>query len=231
MTDGIADRGTNTKNVVCVELGIVLDVVVVDLRADENIGEAVPDIVANAAAKVFHEVIAAGVEGASPSRNAAGRNERAGKTGSGHADAGKDVETKLLADAGLIERVDVSEEGTVGFIDVRVVRPLVSPGDLRVKAETVLELDEVAADAEVSTTLFRGWLKGDRGIARGRGHQGTAAKQDIALLGRGEVAGEKKQTGGSEQSEFFQYGPLFVRRRIVRRGSPEAPAATLCLAL
>jgi hypothetical protein len=58
-TDGVADGTADAEDVRGVELiGIVLDVIVADFGAHK---EMMPDVVANAGAKILHEMIAAGV--------------------------------------------------------------------------------------------------------------------------------------------------------------------------
>ena len=91
---------------------IVLDVVVVTLGADENVGQAVPNVIAEAGAEIFHEVIAAGEVHASGGA-AGGKDVEAV---AGNADTGDNVEAKFPGQLGLEQHVDVGEDGAIVFV-------------------------------------------------------------------------------------------------------------------
>src|SRR5579863_7583788 len=60
-TDGIPDRGSHAKQAgVAEDVGVIQDVVVVNLRTDKDVP---PHVVADASADVYQEVVAAGVAG------------------------------------------------------------------------------------------------------------------------------------------------------------------------
>jgi hypothetical protein len=205
--ESVSDRGADSKHLVRVEAEIVLDVIVVSLRADK---EVTPNPIANASADIFHEVIAAGVVDATPVDVARTKKVEAV---AGNADAAHEVEASSLAQLRLEERVDVSQNGAVGFVTIIAGLPI-SPGTFDVEAEAVLSAqgDDIRADADIGTIVFRRWLEGRR-IAEGRGgHESCTAEQDVdLLLGRGEVGKQQNRTRGCEQPEFFQYSPLSVR--------------------
>ena len=129
----------------------------------------------------------------------------------GNTDAGHDVETNFIRQLWLEERIDIGENGTVGFVTF-VISLLIPPGDFRVNASTVLELDEVPADAGIGATLFRRRLEVN-GAREGYGrHERAPTDHDIRLLGRGEAGKKKNRTQeGCEQREFTQYSPLVSR--------------------
>jgi hypothetical protein len=210
VTKGVADGSADAKHVIGAKLEVVLDMVVVNFGAYEYIGKTVPNVVTNASANVFHKVIAAVVEGASTGGDAARGGVGDRKAIAGDAYPGKDIEAQLLSETRLEEHVDVGEKRTVGFADVGIVGALISPRDFGIQAEAVLELDEIAPDADIGAALFSGRLEGDGVIVRGRGHECAAANQDIALLGSGEIDQQDKPTCGCEQRELFQYTPLFA---------------------
>jgi hypothetical protein len=205
---GVANRGADAKQIGGIEFHVILDVIVVNLGADEDVRQAVPHLVTDPSANVFHEVIAAVKEGASAGGNAAGRRVGEREAVAGNADSGKDIKAELLGQFWLKQNVEVGEEGANGLAIVRIVAALVPPGGFRVEAEAVLEVDEVAADVEVSTTLFGGRLEVHRIIIDGRGHENAAAKHDVGLLGSGEVGEQKNRTNEREQREFSQIHPL-----------------------
>jgi len=77
LAEGVADGGADAKHIRRTELDVVLDVIVVNLGPDKYVGQVVPNVIAETETKVFHEVIAGGVEDASAGGNAAG--SRVGK--------------------------------------------------------------------------------------------------------------------------------------------------------
>src|SRR5260370_18189586 len=93
------------------EFGVVLDVIVGKVRTEKNVA---PNVIADAATKVFHEMIAAGVV------NAAGDITRGWEieSSAGDADSGHQVEAKFLAQTRLEKGVDVGQEGAERLIPV-----------------------------------------------------------------------------------------------------------------
>ena len=151
-TEGVADRCAEADQVVGMELGVVLDVIVANLGTDKNV---TPNVVADAAAKIFHEMIAAGVV------DAAGDITRGRQieSSAGNADSGNQVEAQFLAQTRLEKRVDVGQDGAVGLIAVVVClsRPERCFG---AKAQApVAEANQVAADVDVAAAMFRGLLE------------------------------------------------------------------------
>ena len=71
---------------------VILDVVVVNLRADKDV---VPNVVADAAAEIFHEVITAAVVDA-PAEVTAGGYLRDVEASAGNADAAEEVGADFL---------------------------------------------------------------------------------------------------------------------------------------
>ncbi len=109
-----------------------------------------PNFVANTAAEVFHEVIAAGVVDASGDATRGKEIEPV----AGNADAGHEVEAKSLAQLRLEERVNVGEDGAVVFVTI-VVALVIPPGSFDVEAKAAFpEADEVTADAGIDAILF-----------------------------------------------------------------------------
>jgi hypothetical protein len=178
-----------------VELDIVLDVIVVNFGADKDVGQAVPNVIADPTAKVFHEVIAAGVV------DAAGDVTRGQEieSGAGDANASKEIEAEFLAHTGLEERVDVGEDRAIGLAVARVVGLMISPSGFCVKAEVAfLEADVVTAYADVSSAFLRGWHEVN-GVAVGGGrHEGATADHDVHLLCGSEAGKQKNSTRGYE---------------------------------
>jgi len=137
--EGVADGGADSDHVVRVELDIVLDVVVVNLGADKDLS---PNVVANPGAKMFQEVVAVGVV------DAAGDVARVCQVESvaGDADAAKEIQANLIAQARLKESVHVREDGAKHFI-TGIVRLMDSKGGFDIEAETfVAKAHEVSAD-------------------------------------------------------------------------------------
>ena len=190
--NGVSDRGADADHVVGVEasgsdIGIVLDVVNVSLGADE---EVVPEVIAEAPGDVFHKVVCAGVVDAA-GEIAARDYSRKVEPGAGNANANHEVKAKFLIQLWLEERVYVRQDGPVGFITV-VAGPVIAPGGLDVNAKAALLVDDIAADAGISSALFRQLRKRLRAIAGVGLHHGAAADRNIALLGRRKMGEEQK---------------------------------------
>jgi hypothetical protein len=204
LTDGVSDRRAYAKHIAGVKPEIVLDVVVVSLGTHKDVGQMVPNVIAEASADVLHEVIAAGVVNAS--RGGTGGKDV--EAVAGNADAGQKVEANFLGYSGLVEGVDVGKERPVIFVTV-IARLLKPPGSFNVKAETMPEGHYVAAEAEVGSACFGQGLEGHYVAGGSKRLEDAAADQDIALLlGRGEVGKQQNGTCGCEQREFSQYKSL-----------------------
>ena len=194
-TNGVADGAADTEEVIGPEFYVVLNVIVVNFRAHKKI---VPNVVADAATDMLHEVIAAGVVNAA-GKVAAGGCEGHVKAGAGNADAAHQVEANLLIETWLVDSVEVGEDGAVAFITV--IAGLASPpGSLDVEPEAALETHNIAAHAQVGSTLLRQWAEGLGTAAVGAGlRYGVAAERNVALLGGGEVAREQHSNNGSKK--------------------------------
>lgn len=125
-----------------------------NFRTNEYVGKAVPNVIANSQSEILHEVIAAGVEGASAGRSATGGGIGEIETVAGNADPGKKIEADFLSNLRLKERIDVAQERTVSFATDRVVSLIVPPGGFNVEAEVMFEANIIAACVDVSATSF-----------------------------------------------------------------------------
>ncbi len=162
-TDGISERTANAEYAAGIELDIVLNVVVVNLWADKDV---VPNVVADAAAEVFHEVVAAGVVDTPAAEVAAGDYLRDVEACAGDTDAAHKIKPNFLAQTRLKEPVEVGQDGAVVFVFSGIVSLAGSPRGFNVKAKAALEANDVTADADIGATLFRRLLEEERG-ARG----------------------------------------------------------------
>ena len=156
LAEGVADRGAHAKDIRGVESLIVLNVIVVSLGAHKDVRYAVPNVVAEAGAEVFHEMIAAGEVDAS--RAATGIED--GEPVAGNADAGHDVEAHFLVDLRLEEQVRVGEERTVIFVTV-IATLFIPPGSFDINAEAMREGNDIPGDADVESARFGQRLEGD----------------------------------------------------------------------
>src|SRR5579862_9604935 len=139
--------------------------VVVEFRAHE---EVVPYIVADADSQMLHEVIAAGVIDTASTEIAARNDRRNIKAGRSHTDAAHQIESSFLAQFGLKESVEVSQNRAIGFV-LPGVRTLASPPrSFDIKTEAALESDHVTAEVDIRASLFGGWLKKQRRVGGGR---------------------------------------------------------------
>ena len=109
--DRVSDGSAYANQVIRVEISVVgeavvvLNVIVVNLGAHENM---VPDVIADAAAEMLHEVIGADVV-----RIARGRSSRSVKAGIAGSDPSHKIESELLTDMRLVEQVEVGEDRTI----------------------------------------------------------------------------------------------------------------------
>src|ERR1700678_1297542 len=105
-TDGVADGCAYAKDFIAAEdVGVVDDVIVVNLRAHENV---VPHVVTDAAAKMHQEVVLAGEIVAGVAVGAIGQIEARALP----ADAAQEIRAELLAQVGLIIQVEVRGDRT-----------------------------------------------------------------------------------------------------------------------
>lgn len=200
MTEGVAHGGTGAKHVIGVEPEIVLDVVVVNLGADED---ASPNAVANASAEMLQEVSTAGVVNAS--RAVAGGDEV--EAIAGNAEAAHKVEADFFAQLRLEEQVGVGEDGPVSLV-AEVVSLPIPPGTFDIDAEAMPRTDDIQAEADVGAVFFLRRLEGREIPLAGGGQKGGAADHDVhLLLSRSEAGKQKNRTHGCEQREFSQYSP------------------------
>ena len=195
VADGVPDGRADAEYVVGAKnVGVILNVVVVNLGADK---EMVPDVIAETGAEILHEVITGGVVDAT-GKVAARSGIRHVEACAGDADTAEKIETDLLAQLRLEERVEVGQDRTVGFV-AEVTRLTSSLSSFNVEAEALLEANNIPANAEVSSTLLRD-VSGKQLIRAGRGRQqSTAEKHDVALLGRSEAAREHKSKNRCEK--------------------------------
>src|SRR5580704_6473072 len=185
--EGIADRSPDPERFVgaegvsgaaCLGVVVILDVVVVNLRTDKNMA---PDVKANAASDVRHEVVGADVVDTTAARGA-----RDVEAVIASADASHQVEAKSLTQMRLVEEVEVGQDRTKVLLPGEVDALSSPPGGFDIKAE-LLDGKHVAADVEISAAAHR------RAVVVGRRRQkGAAAHKDVDLLGRGKL-GEKQE--------------------------------------
>lgn len=156
---------------------IVLDVVVVTLGADEDVGQSVPNVIAKAGAEIFHEVIAAGEVHASGGA-AGGKDVEAV---AGNADTGDNVEAKFPGQLGLEQHVDVGEDRAIVF-GAKVAGLVIPPGGFYIEAEAMGEADVVGAEAEVGPAFFDWRMERHDVAGNGGRNEDAAADQDVTLL-------------------------------------------------
>ena len=113
----------------------------------------VPDVVANTAAEVHHEVIVAGVVAVTRIRISAGDVRYVEASGS-DADASEQVEADFLAQLRLVERIEVGQDRPVGFIAkiTCLTRP---PRGFDHNSEVTFEADDISSDSKIGSSLFR----------------------------------------------------------------------------
>ena len=125
----------------------------------------VPNVVADAAAEVFHEVIAAAVIDV-PAEVATRGYLRDIEAGAGNADAAKEIGPDFLGNFRLEDSIEVGQDGTIGrVLVIRIVALTSPPGDISAEAEVALEADYVAANVDVGAALFRRLLEVARPVA------------------------------------------------------------------
>ena len=167
----------------------------VSLGADKNVP---PHVVADAAANVYQEVVAAGVAGAEVDA-VAGRLETIETSGL-PPDAAHEIKAGPLAHAWLVQAVEREQNGAEGDTKSRVVSLSPSPCRLKVEADPFVE-DYVAADARIQASLFGHKTGTGNEGARGRprGQERSEAKHGICLLRPGEASQQKGRSECCEQ--------------------------------
>jgi hypothetical protein len=150
----------------------------------------VPDVIAETAAKVFHEVIGADVVRITRSGGARLVESRVGR-----ADASHKVKASLLTETRLVKQVEVGQNRAEVFFLADVDALSSPPGGFDVKAETVLEKDRVTAEVEIEAALFRR----ERAVGSGGRQERAAAQKDVTLLGRGKLGEEQEGENGCEK--------------------------------
>ena len=190
--NGVSDGSSHAEEVVAaktagvrdVRLAVAIDVVVMNFGAHEKI---VPGVIANAAAKILHELVIAGVVDAA-AKVAARRCKRIIEADAGDADTAEQVETSFLAQLRLIEKVEVGQNWAIVNL-AGDIRSLASPpGSLDVDSETLLEANDISADAQIRAAPFCD-VAGGKLLGGGRGRQYSAsAEHYVALLSGGKVA-------------------------------------------
>lgn len=193
-TDGVADGSADAEDIVGAEasridVGVALDVVVVNLGAYEDM---VPNVIAETEAQVLHEVMGAGVVDAS-AEDTTRDNRRDVEASAVDADSGRDVGANLLSQFWLVESIEVGQDGPIGFEAAFIAGLTGPPCGLPGKTDAALE-DDVCTDIKVGPTSFC-LLEEGRGIGSGRQNCATA-EINVSLLGRGkpgkEQAGENR---------------------------------------
>ena len=222
-TEGVSHRDSGAKQVIGVELKVVLNMVVVNFGAHKKV---VPGVVAEARAQVLHEVISADIAGAD--RGKAGCVSRQVKPVAREADAAHEVQAGFLAQLRLEEGIDVGQDGPVLFIAV-VVALFLPPRNFDVEAEAVPEKD-VGLDAGIDSTFFR-WRRSRQGRSAGAGGEGgPAANGKVNLLGMSENGGQQDSAHGCDGRELSQYSHLLKLRSGFGMHSPEPMTSGECAA-
>jgi len=183
-TDGVPDRSSCAKHVVVAEdVGVVVDVVEVNLGADKEVS---PDVVADTAADIHQEVTGAHKILAAKSAGTIRQIEASALP----ANAGHEIRADLLAQFGLVHGVEVRDDGTIGLSARSAVGSLArSPCSLEVEADALVE-DYVGADTGVEASFFR--TKASIWVARSGRRENVAAEHGVPLLGRGKLGEEQE---------------------------------------
>src|SRR5271157_366709 len=174
----VSNRGSQAQDVTGVELSVPDNIVIMRLRADE---EMTPEVVAHAASGMQQEVVGADGDGTGSAAVA----ESVVENQSLHPKTSHEIGAGLRADARGEDAVDVGENGAVPLL--AVVKPLlVAECRFCFKAEMVLE-NCLGADAGVGCALL-GWRREGLGSADGSGSEQRAASgSDVNLLSTGET--------------------------------------------
>jgi len=170
-TDGISDGGPHANDVVATEfVGVIQDVVEVGLRAEKKVS---PYVVADAAANIDQEVVAAGVIVAGETVGAIRQIESSGLP----TDAGHEVRADFLADARLVHAVEIKQNRAERLTTGSAISSLTPfPTTLKGEADAFVEYD-IRAHAGIKASLFGTDARGR--VARPRRHNGAAAEHGI----------------------------------------------------
>ena len=147
--DSVADGCSDADDVVVAEIdSVVHDVIVVSLWADEDVS---PEVVAEAAANINKEVVAAVVAGAEIDATAGIRI--AIEAGALPADAAQEVKAYLLAELGLIIAVECKDNRAIRNAQASIVPLAASPCGFKGEADPFVKND-VSADAGIEASFF-----------------------------------------------------------------------------
>jgi len=179
--DGISDRRSHVNDAVGVEVGgVIEDVVVADLGADKGV---VPHVVLEAAAKVHQEVVAAGEARAEV--YATGAAVVTVVADALPADAAEKIDCHPFPYSRRVHGIEVQEDGakrlTAGPAVISLGR---LPGGVKAETNTPVEND-IGADVWVQASLFR--TEAGSAVARSRRQERAEAEHGIPLLGLGEA--------------------------------------------
>ncbi len=155
------------------------------LGADENVA---PNVVADTAANVDQEVVAAAIAGAKI-HAIAGRLISI-KAGALPTDARHQISSDLLTQTGLVDAIEVEEDRAIRLTKSSEVTLSTSPRGVESNTETLVK-DYVGADVGVQTSLFRANQidKARRAAIGGPGrHDGSESKHGVPLLGGSEIS-------------------------------------------
>lgn len=218
--EGVADRDASSKHIVGMkDVGVIEDVVVVNLRANEDLA---PDRVTQSCARMDQKVIAVDVGDATGGVIASGVSsvkENTLSTGTG----GKDC-LASIADARSVQDIHVIQDRAV-LLEVIVKSLLGSKGGLHAITEAILE-NAIQADVGVGSAFF-GWRQVNlrsRGVFGGNERAG--ANREVKLLSMGESGEYNKGTHGRQQRELSQI-ILFSFRAVLGLGRcPDGKASS-----
>ncbi len=190
------------------EVGCVVhDVVEAGFRAHEDVA---PNVVAEATAEIDQEVIRTVVVAAGKSIGAIGQVEPSALP----SDTAHQIETYLLADARLVNTVDIKKDRAEGLAAGSAVRLLARPpGGVKAETDAPVE-DNIGADIGIEAPFFGtvGESCGRRDGARIRAgrHHRSKSKHGIGLLCRGQIRQCEKSDYSREEGELSQEEPPVI---------------------
>jgi hypothetical protein len=198
VAESITNRYSGAEDVVGVELEIILNVVVVNFGADKDVRHTMPNVVANAASELFHEVIAADVTRTAKSATdaAARAHSRQIEAVAFNAYAGGEVEAEFPGKLGLEETIYVGENRAVGFVTI-VGGAFISPSSFCIQAVAIPQ-KHVDTDAGKDSAFLLWWNESFRGCAVLEGEERAATHSNIDLLAMSESG--KKKHGACERN-------------------------------
>jgi len=112
--------------------------------------QVLPHVVADSTASIDDEVVI-GVKAGAEIHAIAG-SRIAVKASALHSDTTEKVETDFLAEAGLVDSVEVSDDWTIRLAEI--ISLAASPGSFKTKSDALLE-NNIGANARIKTPLFR----------------------------------------------------------------------------